>query len=43
MKEEAEVKKKQLDSEWLELILIARHIGLSLDEIRQFFLTVNKK
>lgn len=43
VKEKAEIKKQQLDTEWLELILIARYIGLSLDEIRQFFLTVNKK
>ncbi len=43
VREKAEIKKQQLDTEWLELILIARYIGLSPDEIRQFFLTVNKK
>lgn len=43
MEEKAETNEQLLDPEWVELMIIARDIGLSLEEIRQFFLTVIKK
>lgn len=42
MKKETSFKKIGLDMEWIELIKEAKMIGLSLEEIRLFFVDVKK-
>ena len=31
------ISEKTMDKEWVEMILLAREMGLSIDEIRDFF------
>lgn len=33
---------KELDNEWVELIMEARNIGISVDEIREFLQQLSK-